>query len=37
VLSLERSLGVVAGHDETVAFVFGLIGRLDAGPVERTT
>jgi AcrR family transcriptional regulator len=31
VLSLERSLGVVAGHDETVEFVIDLIDRLDAG------
>jgi AcrR family transcriptional regulator len=31
VLSLERSLGFVAGHDETVEFVIDLIDRLDAG------
>ncbi|HVC69355.1 MAG TPA: TetR/AcrR family transcriptional regulator [Acidimicrobiales bacterium] len=30
VLSLERSLGVVAGHDETIEFVIDLIDRLDA-------
>lgn len=29
VLSLERSLGVTAGHDETVAYVTELIDRLD--------
>jgi AcrR family transcriptional regulator len=30
VLSFERSLGVVAGHDETIEFVIDLIARLDA-------
>lgn len=30
VLSLERSLGVVAGHDETVGFVTDLFDRVDA-------
>jgi AcrR family transcriptional regulator len=29
VLSLERALGVTAGHDETLAFVAGVIDRLE--------
>jgi AcrR family transcriptional regulator len=37
VLSLERSLGVVSGHDETIAFVVDLIDRLDAGQEATTT
>jgi len=32
VLSIERSLGVVAGHDETVEFVVDFIDRLDTTP-----
>ncbi|MGH9016776.1 MAG: TetR/AcrR family transcriptional regulator [Acidimicrobiales bacterium] len=32
VLSLERTLGVTAGHEETVAFVGSLIDRLEQGP-----
>ncbi len=36
VLSLERSLGVVAGHDETVEFVIDLIDRLDSGSNATT-
>jgi AcrR family transcriptional regulator len=31
VLSLERSLGVVSGHDETLAFIIDLIDRVEAG------
>ncbi len=33
VLSLERALGVIAGHDETLAFVAGVLDRLEpTGP-----
>jgi AcrR family transcriptional regulator len=34
-LSLEQSLGVVAGHDETVEFVIDLVDRLDQGRSHR--
>jgi len=37
VLSLERSLGVVAGHDETVEFVIDLVDRFDAAQKATAT
>ena len=35
VLSLERSLGVTAGHEETVAFVTELMAGLEGAPPAR--
>lgn len=37
VLSLERALGVTSGHDETVAFVTGLISDLEDTRASRTS
>jgi AcrR family transcriptional regulator len=35
IMSLERALGVTAGHDDTVAFVTSLIDRLDRPRARR--